>query len=122
MPEHALVSWDSVEREELNPLLARQIISGSRVMISRIYLKKDCVIPPHHHESEQLSYVLEGALVFRLEDAGTVREVTVRPGEVLVIPSNMVHSAVAIEDTFDIDVFSPIREDWLNKSDQYLRG
>ena len=86
-------------------------------MVAQVFLAKDSVVPTHHHESEQLTYILEGALKFELEG----REIVVRKGEVLLIPSNVPHRAVALEDTIDLDIFSPIRVDWLTGQDHYLR-
>jgi len=111
------LAWDKVKKEVLNDKLWRQVVNGEKAMVARLWLFKDCVVPLHHHESEQISLVLEGALKFELEG----REVTVRAGEVLVIPSNVPHSALAMEDTIGIDVFSPIRYDWLDGTDSYLR-
>ncbi len=111
-------SWDSVEREELNPLLARQMITGKDVMVARMTLKKGCVVPMHHHHNEQVSCILEGALKFVIDS----REIVVSGGEVLAIPPNMPHAAEALADTLAIDVFNPPRMDWIQKKDQYLRG
>jgi len=86
-------------------------------MVAQVYLARDAVVPLHHHESEQITYILKGALKFELQG----REVVVHEGEVLHIPSNVPHRAVALEDTLDLDVFSPIRVDWLTKDDEYLR-
>ena len=116
-----LYSWDVMPRENLMPLLDRRVISGERMMIAQVLLKKDCVVPMHHHENEQITHVLSGALKFLLGEEQD-EEVIVRSGEVLVIPSNHPHSAVALEDTVDIDVFCPPRQDWLDGSDDYLRG
>ena len=110
-------SWDNVRTEIVNPKLSRKVISGERAMVAQVFLAKDSVVPTHQHESEQLTYILEGALKFELEG----REVVVRAGEVLTIPSNVPHRAVALEDTLDLDIFSPIRLDWLKKDDEYLR-
>lgn len=90
---------------------------GEKAMVAQLGLSKDCVVPLHHHESEQISLVIQGAVKFQLEG----KEVIVRGGEVLVIPSNLPHSAVALEDSLGIEVFSPIRHDWLDGSDSYLR-
>lgn len=103
--------------EQVNPLLDRQIVSGERSMLARIILRKGCIVPLHSHENEQISYILEGALKFFIEG----REIVVSAGEVLVIPSHVPHSAEALEDTVDLDLFCPPREDWLNKTDAYLR-
>ena len=93
------------------------MISGEKAMVAQVFLKKDAVVPEHKHESEQITYILSGALKFHLEG----REVIVRAGEVLHIPSWVPHRAVALEDTLDVDIFSPIRTDWLTKDDAYLR-
>ena len=112
-----LYKWDTVELETMSDVISRKVISGENAMVAQVFLKKDAVVPEHHHESEQLTYILEGALKFELEG----QEVVVRKGEVLHIPSNVPHRAVALEDTLDLDIFSPIRKDWLTKNDSYLR-
>ena len=89
-----------------------------RLAIARVLLKKGCIVPEHSHHNEQLTYILDGALKFWIDG----REIVVHSGEVLCIPANMPHKAEALEDTVDLDVFSPPRADWINKSDQYLRG
>jgi quercetin dioxygenase-like cupin family protein len=89
-------------------------------MITHVYLKKGCVVPRHHHMNEQITYVLEGALRFKL-GAGGEEQVDVRAGEVLHIPSDLPHSAEALEDTLDVDIFDPPRQDWLDGTDEYLR-
>jgi quercetin dioxygenase-like cupin family protein len=101
-------------------MLDRKLITCERMMIAHVYLKKGCVVPKHSHENEQITYILEGALLFTLGEEQNV-EVTVRAGEVLTIPSNLPHMAVALEDTLDVDIFNPPRQDWLEKSDAYLR-
>jgi quercetin dioxygenase-like cupin family protein len=111
------LSWSDVKKEVVNDAMSRRVIAGQRAMIAEISIAKGGVVPLHHHESEQLSYCLEGALRFELEG----RELTLRPGEVLVIPSNVPHQAVALEDFRGYDIFSPIRHDWLAGTDDYLR-
>jgi len=118
MAQLKYVPWNTVELEDLNPLLQRQFVVGESVMLARVLLKKGCVVPLHSHHNEQVTYILEGALKFVLKD----REVTVRAGEVLCIPPNEPHEAIALEDTVDLDIFTPPREDWIAKTDAYLRG
>jgi len=118
MAQLKYIPWKSVELENLNPLLQRQFVVGESVMVARVLLKKGCVVPLHSHHNEQVTYILEGALKFVLKD----REVTVRAGEVLCIPPNEPHEAIALEDTVDLDIFTPPREDWIAKTDAYLRG
>lgn len=112
--------WDEIPLESVTDMLDRKLITGDRMMLAHVYLKKGCVVPKHFHENEQLTYILKGALLFTLGEEQNV-EVTVSAGEVLHIPSNLPHRAVALEDTLDVDIFSPPRQDWLDKSDDYLR-
>jgi quercetin dioxygenase-like cupin family protein len=114
---HKFYRWDSVPLETMSDVISRKVISGEKAMVAQVFLKKDAVVPEHHHESEQITYIIEGALKFEIEG----RQVIVRAGEVLHIPSNVPHRAVALEDTVDVDIFSPIRADWLSKDDAYLR-
>ena len=112
--------WDDMPRERVSESLERRLITGERMMLAHVYLEKGCVVPRHSHENEQLTYILEGALRFWIGENGE-EEVVVRAGEVLVIPSNVVHMAEALEDTLDVDIFSPPRQDWIDKTDDYLR-
>ena len=112
------IPWSTVELEELNPLLQRQLVVGGDIMVARVLLKKGCVVPLHSHHNEQVTYILDGALKFWIDG----KEIIVNAGEVLTIPRNMPHKAEALMDTVDLDVFNPPRADWLNKADQYLRG
>ena len=111
-------TWDQIEKEVLSPTIARKIISGDKVMVAQVFLAKGAVVPEHYHESEQITYILEGALEFHIGG----QRIVVGQGQVLRIPSNVPHMAVALEETLDLDVFSPIRHDWLKKDDAYLRG
>ena len=113
--------WEDMPKESLNEKLDRRLVTGERMMLAHVYLKKGCLVPRHSHENEQLTYVLQGALHFWLGE-DEKEEVVVRSGEVLVIPSNLPHKALALEDTLDVDVFSPPRQDWLDGTDAYLRG
>ncbi len=111
--------WDDMPREKVTDSLHRRLITGERMMLAHVYLDKGCVVPKHAHENEQLTYILEGALRFWLGEDGA-EEVVVRAGEVLHIPSNVPHRAEALEDTLDVDVFSPPRQDWLDRTDTYF--
>jgi quercetin dioxygenase-like cupin family protein len=111
------IPWHRIPLEELNPLLQRQFVVGQEIMLARVLLKKGCVVPEHSHYNEQLAYVLDGALKFWIDG----QEIVVHAGEVLCIPPNMPHKAEALEDTVDLDVFTPPRADWINKTDGYLR-
>jgi quercetin dioxygenase-like cupin family protein len=111
---------EDVPRERVTDMLDRRLITGERSMLAHVYLKKGCIVPFHSHENEQISYILEGALRFWIGEQGE-NEVVLRAGEVLVIPSRVRHKAEALEDTVDVDIFTPPRRDWLDGSDEYLR-
>src|SRR6202167_2908313 len=116
--QHQYIPWRTIPLEDLNPLLQRQFVVGQELMLARVLLKKGCIVAQHSHHNEQLTYIVEGALKFWIDG----REIVVQAGEVLCIPANMPHQAEALEDTVDLDVFNPPRADWINKTDQYLRG
>jgi quercetin dioxygenase-like cupin family protein len=112
--------WQDVPLETVTPMLSRKLITGDRMMLAQVFLKKVCIVAKNQHHNEQLTYILEGALRFWIgEDESHVQDV--HAGEVLYIPSNVWHKAEALYDTLDVDVFSPPREDWLKKTDDYLR-
>jgi quercetin dioxygenase-like cupin family protein len=114
--------WDEMEKESVTDGIERRIITGERMMLTHVYLKRGAVVPRHSHDNEQLTYILEGTLRFWIGDGEAEAEVIdVRAGEVLHIPSNVPHMAEALEDTLDVDVFSPPRQDWLDKTDDYFR-
>jgi quercetin dioxygenase-like cupin family protein len=112
-----LFSWENVKKEVLNDKISRKVISGEKITMAQIFIAKDGVVPLHHHEHEQISSVLAGALRFELEG----KEIVLREGELLHIPSNVPHRVVALEDSLALDVFSPVRADWLIGKDDYLR-
>ena len=113
--------WDDMPAEKLKGGLSRKLITGERMMIAHVYFKKGDDVPQHSHDNEQLTYILSGALHFWFGTNGE-QEITVKAGEVVVIPSNLPHRAQALEDTLDVDVFCPPRADWLAGTDAYLRG
>jgi quercetin dioxygenase-like cupin family protein len=112
--------WEEMEREHVVEGIDRRLVTGERMMLAHVYLKRGAVVPLHSHENEQLTYILEGALRFWVggEESDPI---DIRAGEVLCIPSNVPHKAEALEDTLDVDVFSPPRQDWLDKTDDYFR-
>ena len=101
--------WDEIALEKITEMVSQKIIAGDREMLAQIYLKRGALVPIHAHDSEQMTYILQGALKVMV---GT-DEIIVREGEVLHIPSGIAHQAEALEDTFELDVFSPVRQDWL---------
>jgi quercetin dioxygenase-like cupin family protein len=110
--------WTDIKPDQLNPLVTRQYVVGSNTMLARLVLKKDALVPLHHHFHEQISHVVEGALEFRIDG----KPITVRAGEILCIPPHLPHEVVALEDSVALDIFNPPRQDWIDGDDAYLRG
>ena len=109
--------WDEIALEKVTEMISRKIVTGDREMVAQIWLKKGAIVPLHDHVSEQITYIFQGALKFAIGG----EEFVVREGEVLHIPSSVPHQAEALDDTFELDVFSPIRQDWLDGTDHYFR-
>jgi quercetin dioxygenase-like cupin family protein len=110
--------WNSIDLEQMNPLIARQVIHTETMTVARIHLKAGCLVPEHSHPNEQISMMDRGALRFIIGG----QEVVVRAGQAVRIPPNVPHSAEALEDSLATDLFSPPREDWIRGDDAYLRG
>ncbi len=109
--------WEDMPAQEVAPGIVRRYLTTSKVTIARFAIARGAVVPAHKHEQEQVSCVLSGALRFRCGD----REMTLRGGETVQIPSWVEHSVVALEDTDVIDVFTPVRQDWVDGTDTYFR-
>jgi quercetin dioxygenase-like cupin family protein len=112
-----LFAWESIRKEQMNDSIWRKVVNGEKMTMAQICIIKDGIVPVHQHDNEQMSYVIEGALKFDI--AG--QEVTVRKGEILHIPSNVPHGVVALEDTLNLEIFVPVRQDWIAGQDAYLR-
>ena len=112
-------NWENIPKERVTDMISRRLITGDGMMLAHVYLAKDALVPQHSHHNEQLTYILEGALKFWI-GADRSEEVIVRAGEVLHIPSNVPHEALALEDTLDVDIFNPPRQDWLDGTDSYF--
>lgn len=115
-------SWADISRETVTDVIGRRLFTGERMMLAQVYIDKGAIVPWHSHENEQLTWVLEGALRFWLgqEGAPDMKDLVVAAGDVLYIPSNVPHKVEALEDTLDVDIFSPPREDWLKHTDTYF--
>lgn len=119
MSDVTLHRWDAMAKEKVTDQISRRLVTGQGLMLAHVYLDKGAIVPRHQHHNEQITYILEGALRFWIgEDESQVTDV--RAGEVLHIPSNVWHKAEALEDTLDVDVFNPPRQDWLDKTDSYF--
>ena len=110
----SLHRWDEIALEKVTEMISRKIVSGEREMLAQIYLKRGALVPMHAHDSEQMTYILQGALRFLIDG----EEIIVREGEVLHIPSRLPHQSEALEDTLELDVFSPMRAEWLDAADE----
>lgn len=112
-PRISLHRWDEIALEKVTEMISRKIVSGEREMLAQIYLKRGALVPIHAHDSEQMTHILQGSLRFLIDG----EEIIVREGEVLHIPSRLPHQAEALEDTLELDVFSPVRTEWLDGAD-----
>ncbi|WP_263383224.1 cupin domain-containing protein [Granulicella arctica] len=117
-PTFSHTAWDAIPVEAMSSHIGRQFITGQNVMIARVLLAKDAHVPMHSHLNEQVAYILSGALKFIIDG----QEMIVRAGEVLCIPPHLPHEAFALEDTVDLDIFNPPRQDWIDRDDSYLRA
>jgi quercetin dioxygenase-like cupin family protein len=125
MPQAIKHAWNAIELEQMNALISRKLIHLDRLMLAQVFLKTGAIVPAHEHHNEQGTYIISGCLRFWLgphADAPGDEYVDIHAGEVLMIPGGVRHRAVALADTLDLDVFTPPREDWLAKTDAYLRG
>jgi quercetin dioxygenase-like cupin family protein len=122
-PEIRLAKWEDIPRETVTPDIARRLFTGERMMLAQVYLKSGAIVPWHSHENEQLTWIISGALRFLVGEEGSpdMKDIVVHEGEVLYIPSNVPHRAEALEDTVDVDIFSPPRQDWLQGTDPYFQ-
>ena len=114
--------WDGIPLEKVTDDITRRLFTGERMMLAHVHLEKGAIVPTHSHENEQLTWILEGALRFWIGEGDDIEELVVSAGEVLYIPSHVPHRAEALEDTFDVDVFSPPRQDWLDGTDSYFHS
>lgn len=115
------VRWEEVPFEQVNPMMRRQIVTGELMTVAKIYLKDGFLVPMHSHHNEQITQVLSGSMRFRFDDGGE-RELMLGPGDVVVIPANLPHEALCVGDVVEMDMWAPRRDDWLDGSDDYLRG
>lgn len=120
MADATHIRWDDIPLEPVTSKLDRKLITGDGVMVAQVFLKKGAVVPMHSHHNEQVTYILEGTLRFKIGGENP-RTVDVRAGEVLHLPGHVPHEALALEDTLDLDIFTPPRQDWIDKTDDYLR-
>jgi quercetin dioxygenase-like cupin family protein len=111
--------WTEIKEEHVTDVISRRLITGDKMMLAHVYLKKDAVVPQHSHHNEQLTYILSGTLRFWI-GVDRAQQIDVHAGEVLHIPSNVPHEALALEDTLDVDIFDPPRQDWLDGTDSYF--
>jgi len=117
--------WKDVPLEEVTPLISRKLVTADHTMVAQVFLKKGCIVPAHDHHNEQVTYILDGCLRFWIgEHADKPGDVylDIHAGEVLLIPGGVRHRAEALEETLDLDVFNPPRQDWLDGTDAYLRS
>ncbi len=117
-----LERWEEIERETVTNGIARQLFTGKRMMLAHVHLDKGAVVPTHSHENEQLTWIVRGSMKFWMGEGDEIKGLLLSAGDVLYIPSNVPHKAEALEDTLDVDIFSPPRQDWLDGTDTYFQN
>ena len=115
------INWDEVELESVNRSMKRRIVTGRNMTVARIYFKDGFTVPMHSHHNDQITQVIKGEMRF-VFGGDEPKEMLLGPGDVVVIPPNMPHLATCIGEVEEIDMWSPRRDDWLDGSDDYLRG
>jgi quercetin dioxygenase-like cupin family protein len=116
-----LLNWDQIPMETVNPMMQRQIITGELMTVAKIYFKDGFLVPMHSHHNEQITQVISGLLRFRIGEDGE-QTIDVGPGQTIVIPANVPHEALVVGDVVEMDMWAPRRDDWLDQTDDYLRG
>ena len=114
------LNWASVPTEIVNPSMSRQIVSGEKLMIAKMKFRDGFIVPLHHHVHEQVTQVISGQMRFWFGE-NKDQTMDLHPGDVVVIPSNLPHEAQMIGEVEEIDTWAPPRQDWLDKTDDYLR-
>jgi quercetin dioxygenase-like cupin family protein len=109
--------WNDIEAERMNTLVGRKVMHTQNMTMAQLTMAKGAVVPEHHHINEQITTVVQGKLAFFTGGKETI----VQTGESLVIPPDVPHRVEALDDTVAIDIFAPVREDWLKGDDSYLR-
>ena len=114
------INWNDVELEIVNENMKRRIVTGEKMTVARIYFEDGFFVPMHSHHNEQITQVVRGQMRFEF-GGDEPRELLLHPGDVVVIPADLPHSATCIGSVEEIDMWSPRRDDWLDGSDDYLR-
>lgn len=113
-----VMRWADAPVERLSAGIGRQLLNTGRMTVARVLLDRGAVVPEHRHDHEQVATVLEGRLRFVVDG----EELEVGPGESVPLAPGVPHAVEALEESVVLDVFAPVRDDWLRGDDAYLRG
>ncbi|MDO6492505.1 MULTISPECIES: cupin domain-containing protein [unclassified Cellulophaga] len=108
-------NFDEMESETIGKGIKRKWFHGQKGQMTIFNLEKDAHIPWHQHPNEQITYIMSGKVKIKTIIDGKEEFVEVGAGEVIVFPENVPHEFWALEQTVDLDVHVPVREDWLSK-------
>ena len=111
-----LYSWEDVSPDQITELYTRKVTHGENVSVARLEVKKGAATRLHHHDSEEVIVVLNGAWQFFLPSG----EVTLRANQMLTIPPGVEHGSRVLEDVVAIDICCPARRDWQSGEDRFL--
>lgn len=107
-----LLNWDNIPTEQVSPLQLRQVVQTPQATVVRLVSRAGATVPLHHHVHVQITMLISGS--FRFEMDGEI--VTLRPGDLLQIPSDVPHQGAALADSVTVEVFIPAREDLIAKA------
>lgn len=113
----SLYALDTVPEEKLSDKITRQYVMGPSSMIVKWTFKKGAVVPLHFHPSEQITWIISG--LAQVKSQG--KTFLLKEGSIIIFPAYVPHEFTILEDTIDIDYFTPIRNDWITQTDSYLK-
>ena len=87
----------------------KTLVHGKNTLMTEFVLKTNAVLPAHQHPQEQTGYLVSGHMVLTIGDEVNV----VRAGDSWMIPGNVEHRATIVADSVAVEVFSPVRNDYL---------
>ena len=96
-------------RQLVDGVELRTLVHGEKTLMGQFKIAKGSAIPAHSHPHEQTGFLVSGKLQFNVD--GEVMDA--EPGDAWCLPGNVEHSAEALEDSIIVEVFSPVREDYL---------
>ena len=112
-----ITTWNQIKEDVLNPLAGRKALHGKMITLARFRFDKGNKVAMHHHPNDQITTVESGSVRFIMNG----EEVILKAGDMVAVPPDVPHGNEALEDTVIVEIFSPVRADWITGDDSYLR-